>query len=106
MIFPECELYTAEDSFYCQCAGCPVVSNSTPKCVLEEISLGTYQFLGHTPSGGCKALFLFSDNEGNPVAKSDAIHVEIREFNPEEKQIGVLFGVIDPEGLSNPPINS
>ncbi len=105
MKFPVCGLYEAEDCFYCQCTGCPVVSNSTPGCVLEEISLGTYQFSGDTPNGGTKAMFLFTDNEGHIVSKEDAIHVEIREYNNDEKQIGVLFGLIDPDGISNPPIN-
>ncbi len=104
MTFPECALYTAEDSFYCQCAGCPVVSNSTPGCVLEELPDGTYEFKGHTPGGGVKALFFFTDNSGAKVPKEDAIHVEIREYDKNGKQIGILFGLVDPEGLSNPPI--
>jgi len=102
MKFPVCDLYPAEDGFYCQCAGCPIVSNSTPGCVIEELPNGDYEFEGETPSGGVKALFIFTNNEGERVAKEDAIHVEIRELNEKGKVVGVLFGMVDPDGAINP----
>jgi hypothetical protein len=98
MKFPVCELYAAEEGFYCQCVGCPIVSNSTPGCVLEELSDGDYQFVGPTPNGGVKAIFHFTNNEGEQVPKSDAIHVEIREYNDKGKVVGILYGMVDPEG--------
>lgn len=99
MQFPRCDLYPAEAGFYCQCAGCPVVSNDTSACVLTETSDGTYHFDGLTPHGGVKAVIIFTNDEGQSVPKPQAKHVEIREFDANGTLVGVQFGLVDPQGF-------
>lgn len=98
MKFPVCDYAPSEDGFYSQCASCPIDS-SLGGCALEECSDGFYQFEGETPHGGIKALFYFSDNDGNRVAKRYAQHVEIHELDADGHVLSILFGMVDPEGV-------
>ena len=98
MKFPVCDFAVSEEGFYSQCASCPIDSTSSG-CALDELEDGIYLFEGVTPNGGVKALFYFRDNEGNQVAKRDAIHVEIHELNEEGHLITILYGMVDPEGM-------
>lgn len=99
MEFPRCDLYPAEAGFYCQCVGCPVVSNLQPGCVLTEKETGIYEFVGPTPNGGVKAVLVFTNDEGEIVPKPDAKHVEIRELDEKGATVQVTFGVADPQGF-------
>jgi hypothetical protein len=99
MTFPRCDLYPAEEGFYCQCVGCPIVSNSNASCVIKERKDGLYEFAGKTPNGGVKAVLLFTNDEGEVVAKPDAKHVEIRELDEKGNTVAVQFGVADPQGF-------
>jgi hypothetical protein len=98
MKFPVCEYADSEEGFYSQCASCPIDS-SNPGCALSELEDGNYEFEGTTPHGGVRALFYFRDNEGNQVAKRDAIHVEIHELDDLGHLITILYGMVDPEGM-------
>lgn len=100
MQFPRCDLMPAEEGFYCQCVGCEVVSNATPGCVIREKPDGIYEYNGTTPNGGVKAVLIFTNDEGEIVPKSDAKHVEIREFDAKGNVLAVQFGVADPQGFS------
>ncbi len=99
MEFPRCDLYPADAGFYCQCVGCPVISNSTAGCVIREKENGVYEFHGATPHGGVKAVLVFTNDEGEIVAKPNAKHVEIRELDAQGRTIQVTFGVADPQGF-------
>ncbi|MEI6847370.1 MAG: hypothetical protein WCK32_04925 [Chlorobiaceae bacterium] len=98
MKFPVCKHAPSEDGFYAQCASCPIDSSS-PGCALDEQEDGNYLFEGETPHGGVKALFFFKDNEGSKVLKKEAVHVEIHEFDDQEKLVAVLYGMVDPQGM-------
>ncbi|HED30765.1 MAG TPA: hypothetical protein ENN50_03550 [Prosthecochloris aestuarii] len=98
MKFPVCDFAESEDGFYSQCAGCPIKA-STPGCALEELDDGTYQFVGPTPHGGVKALFIFKDNDGSQVPKNEAVHVEIQELDELGHLVTILYGMVDPEGM-------
>ena len=99
MKFPRCDMYPNEEGFYCQCIGCPVISNITPGCALREVSVGVYEYTGETPNGGVKAVLTFTNDEGEIVPKPDAKHVEIREFDRNGGVVQILFGVADPQGF-------
>ena len=98
MKFPHCDYAPSEDGFYSQCASCPIDA-SLAGCALEECGDGVYQSESETPHGGSKALFYFTDNDGNRVAKRQAHHVEVHEMNAENQIIAVLYGMVDPEGI-------
>jgi hypothetical protein len=98
MKFPVCDFAESEEGFYSQCASCPIES-SQPGCALDEQSDGTYLFNGETPHGGVRAVFYFKNDAGDRVAKQDAVHVEIHEFDEQDLLVAILYGMVDPEGM-------
>ncbi len=98
MKFPVCKFADSEDGFYSQCTSCPIES-STPGCVLTELEDGTYEFVGETPSGGVRAVFIFKNDAGDQIPKQEAIHVEIHELDEHGHLVTKLYGIVDPEGM-------
>ncbi|UZJ38343.1 hypothetical protein [Prosthecochloris sp. SCSIO W1103] len=98
MKFPVCDFADSEDGFYSQCASCPIDA-STAGCALTELEDGTYEFVGQTPHGGVRAVFLFKNDAGDQVAKQDAVHVEIHELDEHGHLVTILYGIVDPEGM-------
>jgi hypothetical protein len=98
MKFPVCDYAESEEGFYSQCASCPIDS-SKAGCALDVIGEGTYEFTGETPHGGVRAVFFFRNAEGLQVAKQEAVHVEIHEFDEEDLLVAIMYGMVDPEGM-------
>jgi hypothetical protein len=98
MKFPVCDFAESEEGFYSQCASCPIESNQAG-CALDEQKDGTYMFTGETPHGGVKAVFYFKNDAGDRVAKQEAVHVEIHEFDDQDFLVAILYGMVDPEGM-------
>lgn len=98
MKFPVCDFAESEEGFYSQCASCPIEADQAG-CALCELQDGTYEFVGETPHGGVRAIFYFKNDAGNQVAKQEAIHVEIHEFDDQDVLLAILYGMVDPEGM-------
>ncbi len=98
MKFPVCDYADSEEGFYSQCASCPI-DPKNPGCALGDLGDGTYEFLGRTPHGGVRALFIFKNDAGDQVCKQDARHVEIHEHDQSGHLIAILYGMVDPEGM-------
>ena len=49
---------------------------------------------GNTPHGGKYAIAYYRDRRGNPTDKSKAAHVEIVEYDANDKQIWRVYGSI------------
>ncbi|MCG8375531.1 MAG: hypothetical protein MI702_03530 [Chlorobiales bacterium] len=98
MKFPVCDFADSDDGFYSQCASCPIDA-STEGCALTELDDGTYEFVGKTPHGGVKAVFLFKNDAGDQVEKPNAVHVEIHELDEHGHLVTILYGIVDPEGM-------
>lgn len=98
MNFPVCDHRPAEDGFYSQCAGC-LVGTLTAGCSITQLPDGTYEHTGITPEGGVRALFVFTNDEGDLVQKENATHLEVREFDAAGNVLSVKFGIIDPLGF-------
>jgi len=98
MKFPVCDFAESEAGFYSQCASCPIES-SQAGCALDEQHDGTYLFTGETPHGGVRAVFFFKNDAGDQVAKQEAVHVEIHEFDEHDMLVAILYGMVDPEGM-------
>jgi hypothetical protein len=98
MKFPVCDFAESEEGFYSQCVSCPIEPNKAG-CALDALDDGTYLFTGDTPHGGVKAVFYFKNDAGDQVAKQEAVHVEIHEFDAEDLLVAILYGMVDPEGM-------
>jgi len=98
MKFPVCDFADADDGFYSQCASCPIDSD-TAGCALSQLEDGTYEFVGETPHGGVRAVFLFKNDAGDQVEKQEAVHVEIHELDEYGHLVTLLYGIVDPEGM-------
>jgi len=98
MKFPVCDFAESEEGFYSQCASCPIEPNKAG-CALDALDDGNYMFAGATPHGGVKAVFYFRNDAGDQVAKQEAVHVEIHEFDEQDLLVAILYGMVDPEGM-------
>ena len=98
MKFPVCDFADSEDGFYSQCASCPIDAE-TAGCALTELEDGTYEFVGVTPHGGVRAVFIFKNDAGDQIPKQEAEHVEIHELDEHGHLVTKLYGMVDPEGM-------
>lgn len=51
---------------------------------------------GPTPNGGVYAIAYFKDKDGQPVAKEQAVAVEIVEFDKDDKAVWRTRGTMTP----------
>jgi hypothetical protein len=66
------------------------------------IGPGIYRAEGPTPNGGAYSEAYFSDEQGNPVLKEDAVFVEIHEINADGNSIYRTYGTIERPGQPVP----
>ena len=100
MEFPRCDMVPSEEESHCHCIGCPVTCQEEG-CVLTLEGVGVYRFEGGTPHGGIRAIFHFTDTEGNLVSKDEAGYVEIREMDEAGGTVHIDYGVVDEYGFSH-----
>ena len=64
-----------------------------------RLRLGAYRAEGPTPQGGAYSIALFSDQDGNPVEKAQALRVEIHEFDTDDRCIFRTYGTLEHNGV-------